>query len=197
MPLPKPTAKSLWGVGNPDFANRVVEPSAPKKEAAWLDDERPPAPIANWLWWIHHQWIEYLESVTDELAATFDEVVADSGGNYTTLQAAIDAVAAPARIFVRSSAAIGTTIEMNKTGLEVWFHPRATYSDGGAGTGLNITGVRCILRGARLTDFTNGVNLTGASKNSRVMDCNFANVTNDIVDAGLNTSLTNNLNEVP
>jgi len=45
MPLAKPTAKSNWGVGNPDFANRVVEPSTAKKVAAWLDDERPPAPI--------------------------------------------------------------------------------------------------------------------------------------------------------
>ena len=69
MPLPKPTSQMDWGVGNPDPGNRIVEPSVAKKVQAWNDDERPPAPLMNWLYNNTDEWIKYFESITDELLA--------------------------------------------------------------------------------------------------------------------------------
>ena len=60
-----------------------------------------------------------------------------------------------------------------------------------------VTGVRCKIVGARLTGFATGIALTGAAKNTRIQDCNFSGVTTDIADSGVNTALSNNLNEVP
>lgn len=133
MPLSKPTAQSNWGVGNPDFANRVVEPSTAKKQTAWLDDERPPAPIANWLWYIHDQWIKYFESVTDESETRYDVIVgAGPGATHATLQAAVNDVVLGADLIVliQDSAAINTVITLTKARWRIEFKPGVVYSKG-------------------------------------------------------------------
>lgn len=133
MPLAKPTAKSDWGVGNPDFGNRVVEPSTAKKQAAWLDDERPPAPLANWLWHIHDEWIKYLESVTDESETRYDVIVgAGPAATHATLQDAVNDVALGADLWVRvdDSATIETVITMTKARWHIDFRPGVVYTKG-------------------------------------------------------------------
>lgn len=137
MPISKPTAKSDWGVGNPDFANRVVEPSTAKKQAAWLDDERPPAPIANWLWYIHDQWIKYFESVTDEEDTKYDVVIGTVGAGlpatHATLQAAVNDVALGTDLTVRVDASytVETAISLTKARWRIDFRPGVVYSKGG------------------------------------------------------------------
>ncbi len=44
----KPTSKSDWTLGNPDFATVTVEPTAQKKEDGWFPDERPPREFMNY-----------------------------------------------------------------------------------------------------------------------------------------------------
>lgn len=161
MPLAKPTEKSDWGVGNGDFANRVVEPSSAKKIAAWLDDERPPAPIMNWLFYIHGQWIDYLESVTDESETRYDVIVgAGAAATHATLQDAVNDGALGAELWVRidDSAAINTAITLTKARWRIDFRPGVVYSKGGgAPTKCIQIGAEGIeINGGRFTGWTTG-----------------------------------------
>ena len=61
----KPTSKSDWTLGNPDFATVTVEPTAQKKEDGWFPDERPPREFMNYLFNIPGQWTDYFEAVTN------------------------------------------------------------------------------------------------------------------------------------
>jgi len=133
MPIPKPTAKMSWGVGNPDFANRVVEPSTAKKQAAWLDDERPPAPIMNWLFWIVQQWLDYFENVSDEFETRYDAIIgAGAAATHATLQDAVNDVSLGADVWVRvdDAATIDSAINLNKARWRIDFKSTAVYTKG-------------------------------------------------------------------
>ena len=60
----KPTSKSDWTDGTP--ANRL-EPSVGKKSTGFLSAEKPGFLTFNWVQWVHNQWVEYFESITDFL----------------------------------------------------------------------------------------------------------------------------------
>lgn len=159
MPIPKPTAKTNWGVGNGDFANRVVEPSSAKKIAAWLDNERPPAPIMNWLFWITDQWVDYFESVTDESETRYDAIIgAGPAATHATLQDAVDDGALGSNQWVRvdDDYAITAPITLTKAGWRIDFRPGVTYSKSGSATGIQIGAAGVMLNYPRLTGFTTG-----------------------------------------
>lgn len=135
MPLAKPSTKTNWAVDNPDFPNRVIEPNASKKKTAWLDNEQPPAPYFNWLFWIIHQWMEYFESVTDETATRYNAIVGTgAGATHATLE---DVLADPAfstdiTVRIDESAIINTTISLTKARWKIEFKPGVVYSKGAA-----------------------------------------------------------------
>ena len=74
--MAKPSAKTFWTVGNPDFSTITVEPSLGKKVIGWNPGEKPPAEFENWINWINHQWVCYLETATDDLKAELDALIA-------------------------------------------------------------------------------------------------------------------------
>jgi len=134
MPLPKPTSKSLWTVGNPDFVTVTIEPSNAKKETGWGADERPPAEFFNWLFYIHGQWIDYFESVTDALQLSFDAVIDDTGSNsaatHDTLQDAVNDVSlgSNVRVLQLRSETINTTIDLSKSGWRIDCQPGVVFT---------------------------------------------------------------------
>jgi hypothetical protein len=64
--LSKPPVKPSWTDGN---ALKVTEPSSGKKLLGWTKSERPPFQFMNWIHWLTKEWVDYFESVTDDLMA--------------------------------------------------------------------------------------------------------------------------------
>ena len=67
MAISKPTGKTNWGVGNPDFATNVIEPSAGKKQTAWQSAEKPAYEWMNWLFYITDQWVDHFEDPSGQI----------------------------------------------------------------------------------------------------------------------------------
>ena len=192
MPLPKPTAKSNWGISNPDFANRVVEPSTAKKQAAWLDDERPPAPIANWLWYIDNQWINYFESITDAHETNYTVIIGTGpGATHATLQAAVNDVAlgADLRVRVDASAVINTTVTLTKARWRIDFSPGVVYSKGAATAAISMQADGLVINYGRFTGWTGGgdaaIRQTAAGEYCSVLNSRFGPATTVEVDQTL------------
>ncbi len=183
----KPTENSDWGVGNPDFANRVVEPSSAKKVAAWLDDERPPAPIANWLWHIHGQWIRYLDEQVTATAIIFDAIVGSTPeSTHATLNEVMadGAIGNGARILVVESSALDATQTISKANVRISFKSaEIEYTKGGGApatnfVGINITAAGVIIESGRFDGFEDAgdkvFNMTGTADYGTFRDCRFA-----------------------
>jgi hypothetical protein len=159
--MAKPTAKSNWGVSNPDFANRVVEPSAAKKIAAWLDDERPPAPIMNWLFWIHGQWIDYFEGVTDAFAGKYPVVVGTGAdATHATLQDANNdgALGTDLWVLVKEDESLNSAVSLTKARWRVDFAPGVVFSKGGGAptSAISVEAEGIELNYGRFTGWTSG-----------------------------------------
>jgi len=159
MPLPKPSTKTNWAVDNIDFANRVIEPTASKKKIAWLDDEEPPAPFFNWLFWIIHQWQEYFESVTDEFITRYDAVIGSGpAATHATLELALADVALSTDAIVRidESRTIETTISLTKARWKLEFKPGVVYSKGAATKCFSFEAEGIVLEYGRLVGWSSG-----------------------------------------
>lgn len=204
MALAKPATKPEWTVNNPNFGTVTIEPTAQKKQDGWLADERPPREFMNWLFFNINEWIDYLESISDENAALgsiYDFTVgANPGDDYPDLATALAdaAVTAGASILVRSNELLSTTIQVTKNNLHIQFKNGVTFSDNGANDGIQISANDVTLKNARFAGFSsNGILIDNAIDNTRIIENRFANsVANDINDQGNNSLLANNLIEV-
>ena len=204
MALPKPTSKPDWTVGNPSFGTITIEPSAAKKLTGWQADEKPPHEFFNWLFFnVGTEWIDYLESITDEIAPTgelYDAYVGTSG-THADLNAAILAVSDDARIFVIDALAVTSTQIISKDGLAIHFKDNAAvYSKGTAGTALQITADRVKIIGGRFTGFNGGgeeaIEITAAASNTLITQCSFFDNTTNVQDDGTNSTFVANVEEV-
>jgi len=211
MVLPKPTSNSNWGEGNPDFANRVVEPSVGKKQAAWLDDERPPAPIANWLWYIHDQWIKYLESKTDAQFVAFDVVIGDTATNsaatHDTLQDAVDdgSLGSNVAVIILENQTINTTIDLSKSFWRIYCMPGVTFTKGAAATAVSVNAEGIEWLNGRFVGYTSGgdkvFNCTALGIYGKIIGARFAAsttaaITDSLVAAGKKPVSSQNISEV-
>ena len=186
----KPNKHIDWAVGNLDPANRVVEPSDAKKLAAWLDDERPPAPFFNWLFNTVDAWNKYFEEITDAENVTNAVIIgAGTAATHATLQAAVDDVSLGSNqtVFIQDSEAIGTTITLTKPGWRIYFLPGAIYSNNAAGKCFTINAANIWISGGRFTGWSTGTDIVfelvaGANYN-RIFDCSFAVGTDTDVDS--------------
>jgi len=185
----KPTAKSIWTVGNGDFATVTQEPTATKKEPGWLVNERPPREFMNWLFWIHGQWIEYLEEVTDEFAAGWDIVVGSAPGMVADLQTAINAASVGDRILVTEGETVDTRILIDKSGIEIYFKPGINFTKGTATKCFEITGDRVLFKNGRIAGgFTIGIDVTASASYTRIRDFLYSSITTPVQDNGTLTS---------
>lgn len=203
MALPKPATKPDWTVGNPSPGTIRVEPSVAKKQAGWFPDERPPSEFFNWLFFNLDEWVDYLESITDEivgLTALFDAYVGSGVlATHANLQDAHDdgAIVPGSRILVLDSEALDSTVLLTKAELHIEFKPNVTYSKGGGAPTIGISvgasahGTR-ILWG-RFAGFSGGgeaaIDVNVAANYVMLRDMRFSNNTSDVEDNG-NTTLS-------
>lgn len=142
MALPKPSSHLSWTDGSP---TKVVEPSAPKKLLGWVALERPPFEMINWLFYQAGNWIEYLESVTDESSLARVDAIVDKDGNGThlTLQAAHDdsGVTTGSTILIVSDLFLDATVNITKPGIEIKMQQGKRFKKGGSAPATNFIGV--------------------------------------------------------
>jgi len=208
VPLPKPSTKTNWAVGNVDFANRVIEPTASKKKTAWLDDEEPPAPIFNWLFWIIHEWQQYFESVTDETDTRYDIIVGSGpAATHATLALALADGAYSTDVTVRidDSASIDTTISLTKARWKIEFKPGVVYTKGAATKCFSFEAEGIVLEFGRLVGWTVGgdiaiTQLVGAEycyiRGTRFGPSTIEEVNQDAVPAGKKGPVSDTITEV-
>ena len=201
MALPKPSSKPEWmpGAGAPE----VQEPSSGKKITGWLIDERPPREYFNWLFQNLSEWVDYLESLTDEtvgFSAIFKyRVGTGSFATHATLNAAIADAAAGDGILVLSDATINTIQSISKNNLLIQFLPGVTYSKGSATSALQIQASGCRIKGGRFFGFNGGsdhaILIDVGSNFSFISECRFSGNTNDVTDNNGNSTIFGNINE--
>ena len=192
MVLPKPTSKSNWTLGNPNFVNVTVEPGVAKKQAGWEPDERPPAEFLNWLEFNNDEWIKYLESKTDAQFLAYGVVIGNTGTNpaatHDTLQDAIDdgALGSNQSVLITEGQVINTTIDLNKSGWRIRCLPGIVFSKGGTTTGISINADAVEWLDGRVVGFTTGgdkaVNFTASGTYGKVIGSRFAAGTDTEID---------------
>ncbi|MEE8298413.1 MAG: hypothetical protein V3R67_03440 [Thermodesulfobacteriota bacterium] len=203
MALPKPSSHTDWTDG---AASKVVEPSAAKKLLGWVALERPPFEFMNFLFFRGDEWDKYHESVTDELLAgnvAFDAIVGSGPGTFATINAAVAAVSAGGKIFVKENQALSVTQIINKNDIELTFAPGVVLSQaGGLALGLQIAAERVRVIRPRFTDWITlvtdqPVEFTAASKNSVLDTAFFFNIAiaTPVLDNGTNSITLNAIEE--
>ena len=199
--MAKPTSKPDWTLSNPDFATVTQEPTALKKQAGWLPNEKPPREFMNWLFYNLGEWIDYFEGETDVLIASakpFDFIVGSVAGMTPDLITAINLANPGDRILVTESSVVNTTIQVNKS-LEIHFKPSITYSKGAATSALEISGDGAMIRQGRFVGFNGGsdvaIQILNTASHTMLRDCRFASNTKNIDDQGINTTIAGLLNE--
>lgn len=158
MAGPKPAGHIDW-VPDENPA-KAQEPTAPKKALGFIADERPSPLHHNWLWARIHNWLVYLEDITDENTAAmkeFDAVVGTTPGcTHATLAAAIAAAAAGWKILVTESANIAARVVINKADIEILFKPGVVYTKTGDTVCFEYSTARVKVRGGRFVGYTVG-----------------------------------------
>jgi len=72
MAVSKPSAKTNWTVGSPDFGTITVEPNGSKKQTGWQPAEKPAHQFMNWIHWITDQWVDYFEDPLGQILVIDD-----------------------------------------------------------------------------------------------------------------------------
>lgn len=197
--MAKPTRLPTWAT---DGGALVADPGIAKQAQGWAV-EIPAVNYENWYKNLVGQWVTYIDTELDVVKGVqlaFDAIVG-ANGNYASLQEAIDDLPVNSRIFVKDPATLTTKVDINKEGMEIFFHPNASYSKGPSlVTGLEISASRVKLKDGRFLNFDevlgNAIVLTVDAKNCFVKDNTFFNNTNEIQDNGSNNVQSGNIAEV-
>ena len=168
---------------------KVTEPGAGKKLSGFVHLEKPPFEHVNWLFYLLFLWAEYFEDVTDEiLAVTIGEYDRIVGSNPAATDADLATAIANATdgdsILVLENQSLVSTITLGKNNIYIKFKGGVTFSDGGANTGLNITGDRNRIDGARWSGFgTTAINIAAGADYNMIRDNWFTGNTAEVTDA--------------
>ena len=197
--MAKPTSTPDWSVGNPDFGTVTIEPTAGKKQTAWTSGERPPFQIMNWLFYNIDQWIKYFDDV---FPGIYHAIVGTStGSTHATLAAALADVTVPAgaRILIRDSETVNSTIQVTKNNVKLEFMPGVTFSKGSAGTGIQISAVGVWIEGGRFANFSTagnkGILVDAGSNYCKVTMSRFASCDTEVDDVNGSTVQLGNITE--
>lgn len=205
--MARPASKPDWAFNNPNFAQRVIEPTAQKKQRGWDASERPPSEFMNWLFNNISEWIEHFDETNASavtLRQTFDAILGGTGSTHVDLNAVMSDAALPAqdlRILIAGPQVFAATQIINKDGVEIFGTPGGTMSRGGnTVTGIQVENNRVKIRDCRFLNWDRpagaAIKLTGASKNCLIVDNSFHDVSGDVVDDGENNIIANNIIEV-
>lgn len=203
--MAKPTSKPEWTVGNPDFATVTQEPSAAKKEAGWLPDERPPREFMNWLFNNIGDWIDYFEGEIDSFAGQsviFDAFVG-AGGTHADINAlmADPGIATIKNVLIISTLALDNTQIINQDGMTFYFKAQAGLTKNGptgAVKGLQIDSNRVRIINGRFLSFNAGGDIAvQVNGNNCLIQGNMFNDNDTALDdQGANNALIGNIEEV-
>jgi len=202
--MAKPSINAKWATSGSAL---IADPGAGKRDTGWIV-EIPPVEYFNW--WMNNvgSWIEYLDTQVDAVLAIqglYDAIIG-VGGTHEDINAVVAdmGVGLPAtnvRAYHLGAAVPTITQVINKDGLEIEFHPKATFSKGAAlVVGLQIDAKRCKIINGRFLNFNEvggkAIDMTVNAKNCFIKDNSFDNNTAEIVDAGSNNVKTGNIVEV-
>jgi hypothetical protein len=203
--MAKPTSKPEWTVGNPDFGTVTVEPSAAKKEAGWLPDERPPREFMNWLFNNMGEWIDFFEAEIDNFSgqSVIYDAFVGGGGTHADINAlmADPDIATKKNILIVSTLAVDDTQIINQAGMNFTFQANAGITKNGptgAVIGLQIDADRVrILNGRFLSFNVGGDKAMQVNGNNCLIQGNMFNDNNTAIEnLGNNNELTSNIEEV-
>lgn len=197
--MAKPTSKPDWTVGNPSFGTVTIEPSAGKKQTGWTSGERPPFQSMNWLFYNIHEWINYLDAV---YGGIYNAIVSTGPeGTHASLSAALadPLVTSGARILVKESATLNSTIQVTKNNVRIEFAPGVTYSKGTATTALQISADGVKVMDGRFAGFSGGGDIAilvdAGSDYCQVRDTRFASCTTEVSDLNGGLSIFGTITE--
>jgi hypothetical protein len=203
--MAKPTSKPEWTVGNPDFATVTVEPSAAKKEAGWLPDERPPREFMNWLFNNMGEWIDFFEAEIDGFAgqSVIYDAFVGAGGTHADINAlmADPDIATLKNILIVSAIAVDNIQVIDQPGMNFTFKANAGITKNGptgAVIGLQIDSDRVRILNGRFLSFNvaadKAIQVNG--NNCLIQGNMFLYNDTQIEDLGNNNSLIANIEEV-
>ena len=200
--MAKPTSTPDWTLGNPSFGTVTVEPSAGKKLTGWSPSERPPAEFINWLFFNTDEWIKYLDGEVDLLLAgklEYDAIVGVGGthADLATLMADPLAGSTIKNVLITDPQTLTASVTFDEDDMTFTFTPKAVLADGGAGTGIIVDAERVRILRVRMINFTTeAISVLGTAKYTMIHECFFASNTATITDAGIQTSLNANIEEL-
>jgi len=197
--MPKPSSFLEWTVGNPDLVNVTQEPSALKKQAGWLPNERPPREQMNWLFWRTDEWLKYIDSVLDADIASFDFIVGSGPSMTATLQLALNSAVAGNRILVTQSVVVNATISTVTNNVGIFFRPGITYTKGTATVGLEILHTGIDINSGRWVGFSavgnTAIKIGVTGENTLLRNLRFDNNYQNVEDLGINTTIDSSMVE--
>lgn len=115
----------------------------------------------------------------------YDAVVGDTsilGVSHETLKAALDdpAILAGSKILVTRDELIGTIPVVAKNDIQIVFKTGVSFTDNGAGIGIDINANGVIVQNARLVNFTSGINIQSGSLYNIIERVRFNNCTDAV-----------------
>ena len=206
--MAKPTSAIDWTEGNPDQATISVEPSAAKKEAGWLPDERPSRETMNWIFQNLDEWTKYFDAEIASFASQsiiYDAFVG-AGGTHADINAlmADGDIANIKSVLVVSQIAIDNIQIITQDGMNFDFKANAGFTKNGAtgaDIGLQINADRVRINNGRFVGFNDvgvdkGIQILATKKNNIIHGCLFNDCDVQIDDLGVNNALNANIEEV-
>lgn len=206
--MAEPTSSIDWTEGNPDQATISVEPSAAKKEAGWLADERPSRETMNWLFQNLDEWTKYFNSEIASFAnqSIIYDAFVGAGGTHADINAlmADGDIANIKNVLVVSSIAIDNIQIIDQDGMNFDFKANAGFTKNGAtgaDIGLQINADRVRINNGRFVGFNDpgndkGIEILATKKNNLIHGCFFNDCDVQIDDLGVNNALNANIEEV-
>lgn len=115
----------------------------------------------------------------------YDAVVGDTsllGVSHETLKAALDdpSILAGSKILVTRNESVGSTPVIQKDNIQIVFKSGVSFTDDGAGTGIDIDANGAIIQNARLVNFTSGINIQSGSTYNIIERSRFNNCTDAV-----------------
>ena len=205
--MARPASKPNWAYNNPNFAQRVVEPTAQKKTQGWNVAERPASEFLNWLLYNLSQWIDHFDesnSAAVTLRQTFDAVIGGPSSSHADINAVMSDAALgnqDLRILVAGPLVFSGTQIVSKDGVEIFGTPGGTLAKGGnTVVGIQVTAKRVKIRDCRFLNWDApgagiAIELKDTAKNCLIVDNSFHSVVTDIKDDGNNNIIVNNILE--
>ena len=199
MPAPvKPADRPEWTDAN---AAVRVQPSDGYKNTGWFSNLRPPFQFMNWLFYnIGTEWRGYFESVTDYLLGVsrpYDFSIG-AGGDFADINAAMASASVQpgARLVILNSLVLAITQQVTKNNLQFTMGPGVAISDGGAGTGIQVSATECRFKGGKMSAFTVQAFLIDVGSNyTMISEVMFAANAAEITDNNGKTASWGNIDE--